>query len=115
MMVPFYAQISEIVLYSQGFSTARSLSIKMAQLYQLASQQLSQQPHYDYGLRAIISVLLMAGGNKRTNPDLGEDVILIRAMRDSNLPKFLAEDVPLFRAILIDLFPGVEVPTDGLR
>jgi dynein heavy chain len=112
MMVPFYAQISEIVLYSQGFSTARSLSIKMAQLYQLASQQLSQQPHYDYGLRAIISVLLMAGGNKRTNPDLGEDVILIRAMRDSNLPKFLAEDVPLFRAILIDLFPGVEVPTD---
>jgi dynein heavy chain len=112
MMVPFYALISEIVLYSQGFTTARVLSIKMAALYQLASQQLSQQPHYDYGLRAIISVLLMAGGNKRKNPDLGEDVILIRAMRDSNLPKFLAEDVPLFLAILVDLFPGVDVPTD---
>jgi dynein heavy chain len=84
----------------------------MAALYQLSSQQLSQQPHYDYGLRAIISVLLMAGGNKRKNPDLGEDVILIRAMRDSNLPKFLGEDVPLFLAILVDLFPGVEVPTD---
>ena len=54
----------------------------------------------------------MAGGNKRKNPNLGEDVILIRAMRDSNLPKFLAEDVPLFRAILVDLFPGVQVPTD---
>ena len=78
MMVPFYALISEIVLYSQGFTEARELSIKMAALYQLSSQQLSQQPHYDYGLRAIISVLLMAGGNKRTNPDLGEDVILVR-------------------------------------
>ena len=67
------------------FTEARTLSVKMASLYQLASQQLSQQPHYDYGLRAIISVLLMAGGNKRANPDLGEDVILIRAMRDSNV------------------------------
>ena len=78
----------------------------------LASEQLSQQPHYDYGLRAVISVLLMAGGNKRSNPDLSEDVVLIKSMRDSNLPKFLAEDVPLFRAILVDLFPGVDVPLD---
>ena len=74
--------------------------------------QLSQQPHYDYGLRAVISVLIMAGGNKRSNPDMGEDVVLIKAMRDSNLPKFLADDVPLFRAILVDLFPGVHVPID---
>ena len=36
----------------------------------------------------------------------------IRAMRDSNLPKFLGEDVPLFKAILVDLFPGVDVPND---
>ena len=81
-------------------------------MYILASEQLSQQPHYDYGLRAVISVLLMAGGNKRSNPDLSEDVVLIKSMRDSNLPKFLAEDVPLFRAILVDLFPGVDVPLD---
>jgi dynein heavy chain len=112
MMVPNYALIAEIVLYAQGFEDARNLARKMAKLYILASEQLSQQPHYDYGLRAVISVLIMAGGNKRSNPDMTEDVVLIKAMRDSNLPKFLADDVPLFRAILVDLFPGVEVPTD---
>jgi len=112
MMVPNYALIAEIVLYAQGFEDARNLARKMAKLYILASEQLSQQPHYDYGLRSVISVLIMAGGNKRKNPDMSEEVVLIKAMRDSNLPKFLAEDVPLFRAILVDLFPGVEVPMD---
>jgi dynein heavy chain, axonemal len=41
---------------------------------------------------------------------LSEETILIRAMRDSNLPKFLADDVVLFRGILGDLFPGVVIP-----
>jgi hypothetical protein len=47
------------------------------------------QDHYDFGMRAVKSVLVMAGTLKRSNPQLSEDVVLIRAMRDSNLPKFL--------------------------
>ena len=46
----------------------------------------------------------MAGSLKRGNPDLSEDVVPIKAMRDSNVPKFLDEDLPLFHAILKDLF-----------
>ena len=46
------------------------------------------------------------GNLKRSNPDLPEDVVLIRAMRDSNVPKFVAEDLPLFSALIQDLFPG---------
>ena len=42
-------------------------------------------------------VLVMAGQLKRENPDLLEDVVLIRALRDSNLPKFLADDAILFK------------------
>ena len=47
-------------------------------------------------MRAVKSVLNMAGFLKRAQPDLNEDVLLIRAMIDSNIPKFLKEDLPLF-------------------
>ena len=82
----------------------------MVKLYKLASEQLSQQDHYDFGMRAVKSVLVMAGSLRRSEPDLAEDAMLIRAMRDSNLPKFLSTDIELFQNIISDLFPGVNVP-----
>ena len=52
----------------------------------------------------------MAGQMLRENPDTDEDIILIQVMRDSNVPKFLVDDIPLFMALISDLFPGVEIP-----
>ena len=51
-------------------------------------------------MRAVKSVLVMAGSLKRANPNLNEDAVLIRAMMDSSVPKFLKEDLPLFSAIV---------------
>lgn len=52
----------------------------------------------------------MAGALKRASPDQHEEVTLMCALRDSNLPKFLADDAILFAGILGDLFPGVQLP-----
>ena len=56
-------------------------------------------------MRAVKSVLEMAGKLKRENPKHKEELLLIKAMRDSNIPKFLEEDLKLFNALVTDLFP----------
>uniref|UniRef100_A0A8C0KP17 Dynein axonemal heavy chain 10 n=1 Tax=Canis lupus dingo TaxID=286419 RepID=A0A8C0KP17_CANLU len=108
VIVPDLQQICEIMLFSEGFLWAKTLSKKMTVLYKLAREQLSKQHHYDFGLRALKSVLVMAGELKRGSSDLREDVVLMRALRDMNLPKFVFEDVPLFLGLISDLFPGLD-------
>lgn len=101
------------MLFSEGFLQAKVLAKKMTVLYKLAKGQLSKQHHYDFGLRALKSVLVMAGDLKRNAPDLDEDLVLMRALRDMNLPKFVFEDVPLFLGLIQDLFPGLDCPRVG--
>ena len=110
MVVPDLMQICMIMLFSEGFEGAHVLGKKMTTLYGLAKEQLSKQYHYDWGLRALKSVLVLAGTLKRENQDLSEEEVLFRALRDMNMPKFVFEDVPLFQGLLADLFPGLNVP-----
>ncbi|XP_053515524.1 dynein axonemal heavy chain 14 [Artibeus jamaicensis] len=117
MMTPHYEMIAEIILFSVGFKSAKLLSRKLVTLNELASKQLSQQDHYNFGLRLLKTIIIAAGKKKRklqrdTNDDLSETdetPIVIEAVREVCLPKFLAEDVPLFEQIIGDIFPQVTV------
>jgi dynein heavy chain len=64
-------------------------------------------------MRALKSILVMAGDLKRSQPDVEEDRTLIVACNDSNVPKFIADDIPLFNGIMQDLFPGATFPERG--
>jgi dynein heavy chain len=110
VMVPDLILICENMLMAEGFVTAKSLASKFFCLYALLKSLLSAQLHYDWGLRAIKSVLVVAGGFKRAEPNLPEDALLMRALRDFNIPKIVREDEVIFYGLLGDLFPGLDPP-----
>ncbi|XP_055849033.1 dynein beta chain, ciliary [Episyrphus balteatus] len=110
MVVPDFALICEIMLVAEGFQEARLLARKFITLYTLCKELLSKQDHYDWGLRAIKSVLVVAGSLRRDDRYRPEDQVLMRALRDFNTPKIVTDDVSIFMGLIGDLFPALDVP-----
>eukprot|EP01156_Anaeramoeba_ignava_P005921 Anaeramoba_ignava/a347318_420.p1 GENE.a347318_420~~a347318_420.p1 ORF type:complete len:2859 (+),score=994.33 a347318_420:263-8839(+) len=112
--------IAQVMLFSQGFKTAEQLSGKVVPLFNLCADQLSQQTHYDFGLRALKSVLVSAGNIKRLEikdkkqdevkdrKQLGEEekFVVIKSICETVIPKLVADDIPLLHSLLSDVFPG---------
>ncbi|TIC37063.1 hypothetical protein E3Q09_01001 [Wallemia mellicola] len=125
MTQPDRESIAQVMLFSQGFRSAETLASKIVPFFVLCAEQLSPQPHYDFGLRALKAVLISAGNLKRdriltsgtsSNQDDNDQVeqeILIQSVTETIVPKLIAEDVPLLTNLLSDVFPGIEyVPVD---
>lgn len=102
--------IAQVMLFSQGFRSAEVLASKIVPFFNLCDEQLSPQPHYDFGLRALKAVLSSAGILKRERMQatragdddastlsdiISEQVILIQSVTETIVPKLVADDVPL--------------------
>ena len=110
MMIPSYEMIAEISLYSYGFTDTRLCANKLVQCLSLSSEQLSAQDHYDFGMRTVKSIILAAGNLKREYPERFEEELTLQAIWACNMPKFTTEDVPLFSALVRDMFPDTTMP-----
>jgi dynein heavy chain, axonemal len=111
MMVPDFQMIIKVKLCSVGYDQFEILAQKFFVLYNTSKEQLSAQKHYDWGLRNILAVLRTAGQTKRDNVTLPESFLLYRTLREMNLSKMVAQDVPLFLSLLADLFPQLSPPS----
>ena len=116
MSVPDNELIAEVLLYSEGFSSAKVLSKKLVELFILARQLLSAQQHYDWGLRALKTTLTIGGqiiqSERAFTQSLSparEAVILIKAIRINTLPKLTYADLQKFSPLLNDIFVGCNV------
>lgn len=115
MTRPDQELIAQVLLFSKGFRTAEILASKVVPFFSLCAEQLSDQPHYDFGLRALKSVLASAGILKRDRhlaheqgdgtgsgtDDFVEQQIMIQSVTETIVPKLVADDVPLLKACVI--------------
>ena len=129
------------LLQAEGFASGRILAGKTNSLLSLLTQQLSNQRHYDFGLRALRSALTRAGRlrrNELSQPSLssssssssssstgldsssipleggnaGEQSSLIRALRESLLPKLTPADALLYDSLVCDAFGSASISAD---
>ncbi len=74
------------IWYAKCFGRQRLLTSESSVTFSL-SAKLSFQSHYDYGMRAVKSVLTAAGNLKVTHPNEKDDILVLRSIKDVNLPK----------------------------
>ena len=120
MVVPDRKLIAQVMLYSQGIVTAEQLAPRVVDLFLLCEARMSKQRHYDFGLRALKTLLVSAGALKRQalegRGDLdGDDLAdaekkaLIVGACNNVLPKLIGDDMAIFSEVLEEVFPGSEV------
>ncbi|KAK4697502.1 dynein cytoplasmic 1 heavy chain, partial [Lecanoromycetidae sp. Uapishka_2] len=109
--------IAEVMLYSQGFKQAKKLSKQTVPFFDSCAAQLTKQAHYDFGLRALKSVLISSGGLKRTRlTAIAQDVqaekdleaqIIVQSIRETIAPKLIRDDVEAMKRVEQEAFPGI--------
>ncbi|PHH56049.1 Dynein heavy chain, cytoplasmic [Ceratocystis fimbriata CBS 114723] len=119
MSKPDKELIAEVMLYSQGFNQAKQLSKKTVPFFDQCSERLSKQAHYDFGLRALKSVLVSSGGLKRARisnsasdapaetGEVFETEIIVQSVRETIAPKLIKDDVDIMMEIEGVCFPGI--------
>lgn len=116
MSAPDNDLIAEVLLYADGFKDAKNLGRKLVSLFTLSRQLLSTQQHYDWGLRALKTVLKSCGSllqdtkKQAIQVDQNKELeLVVKAARFNTMSKLTFADSKRFDALLRDIFPNVRI------
>ena len=125
MSKPDKELIAEVMLYSQGFRHAKQLAKQAVPFFDHCAAQLTKQAHYDFGLRALKSVLVSSGGLKRIRlmtsressqiEETLEPQIIVQSIRETIAPKLIRDDVEIMKSIELESFPGIQYVSANLE
>uniref|UniRef100_A0A158Q7Q4 Cytoplasmic dynein 2 heavy chain 1 n=1 Tax=Elaeophora elaphi TaxID=1147741 RepID=A0A158Q7Q4_9BILA len=111
MSVPDNEIIAETLLSSEGFCDAKKLSRKLVSIFSLSKEMLSSQQHYDWGLRALKTVLRSCGNLLANRVDKNEVQVVVDALTLNTLSKLTFEDSKRFSTLIDDIFSDVKKDT----
>ncbi|XP_042868647.1 dynein axonemal heavy chain 12-like [Penaeus japonicus] len=118
MMTADYQSIAEVSLLSCGFVHARALAARIVGVMAHCQNMLHPHHHYDFGMRAVKTVLAATSRLRISLPEWSETEVVLRALREVNQPKLVADDYERFESILSDFFlelpPTPRPPADNL-
>ncbi|XP_072706738.1 cytoplasmic dynein 2 heavy chain 1 isoform X3 [Ciconia boyciana] len=106
--------IAEVILYSEGFKDAKILGRKLVAVFNLARELLTPQQHYDWGLRALKTVLRGCGSllhqlkKSEAKQEINESHMVVQALRLNTMSKLTFADCARFDALVKDVFPGID-------
>lgn len=109
MMNPNAMIITQVCLSSKGFVNAHILARKVTSMFSICQNTLSKQPHYEFGLRSIKSVIDLSIKFKHENQEADETGIIFNAFYRLKFSELLPEDQKIFLEIAADIFPQTEV------
>lgn len=106
--------ITDVILTSRSFKYSKEISSTLIPFFLDLARKTSQQPHYDFGLRTLKSILNKCGETKRkfqfsdVNEREIELQVIYQCLKESITPKLIKEDENVLEALLAEHFPNVQ-------
>lgn len=123
MTHPDHEQIAKTLLHCEGFQNGELIGKKLVEVFQNSKELLSKQQHYDWGLRAIRTVLTGCGlalkqHRKNTNEAEGNRILtelslVLKVLRMDTLSKLTFNDSLKFESLAKNIFQDVQLQNLG--
>ena len=101
--------IIDVFLSSKGFVNSLSLAKKLTSMFHICQKMLSKQPHYEFGLKSIKTVINLSVVFRNKQKNKSEEHVVFNAVYRMKFAELLPDDQEHFMKIASDIFPGVEV------